>query len=78
MLRSKNLHRKRRGLSRIVAVVIYRQEQVESKLKESLRDKLPAYMIPSEIHFAESLPFNQNGKLDRKLLIQQIFMESKN
>lgn len=36
----------------------------ESVVIEKLKSKLPAYMIPSEIFFIESLPISQSGKLD--------------
>ena len=34
-------------------------------LKGHLADKLPAYMIPSEFHFAKDFPLTPNGKVDR-------------
>lgn len=33
-----------------------------------LKQKLPAYMIPKQIHGIETFPLNVNGKIDRKLL----------
>lgn len=38
------------------------------QLKSSLREKLPAYMVPEEIHLHNVLPKNANGKVDRKAL----------
>ena len=67
------VHGNRRGISSIVAVVSSNQEFVESELKEHLRIMLPAYMIPAEIHFEESLSRNQNGKLDRKQIAANLF-----
>ncbi|MFG2134299.1 amino acid adenylation domain-containing protein [Streptomyces sp. NPDC048751] len=37
-------------------------------LKDRLGESLPAYMIPSEFHWRESLPVTANGKVDRKAL----------
>ncbi|XOI99323.1 amino acid adenylation domain-containing protein [Paenibacillus polymyxa] len=37
-------------------------------LRESLAKELPAYMIPAYFIRMDSLPFNLNGKVDRKLL----------
>jgi amino acid adenylation domain-containing protein len=35
------------------------------KLRESLMEALPSYMVPHQVHLRERLPLNQNGKLDR-------------
>ncbi len=49
-------------------------------LLQACRQHLPAYMLPSHIELREgNLPRNPNGKIDRKLLAQQmqhLFMES--
>lgn len=37
-------------------------------IKEELRQKIPAYMVPELVHLCESLPKNANGKVDRKAL----------
>ena len=37
-------------------------------LKKQLRDKLPAYMIPTQIVILETLPLTPNGKIDRQAL----------
>lgn len=37
-------------------------------LKNSLKDVLPYYMIPSQIISIEAFPLNRNGKIDRNLL----------
>jgi pyochelin synthetase len=37
-------------------------------LKRFLKQKLPAYMIPSSIVIADSLPLTTNGKIDRRAL----------
>ena len=38
----------------------------EGGLKETLKSKLPKYMIPARIIFADSMPLTSNGKVDRK------------
>jgi len=38
------------------------------ELKAHLKQTLPDYMIPKKIVFLDSLPLNQNGKVDRKAL----------
>jgi len=35
-------------------------------IKKFLRNKVPAYMVPKKIVYVDQIPFNQNGKLDRK------------
>jgi acyl carrier protein len=37
-------------------------------LRRAVREKLPAYMIPSDFVFLKSLPLTPNGKVDRRLL----------
>lgn len=39
-----------------------------SQLKEYLAAKVPFYMVPSKIFSLPSFPFNNNGKVDRKIL----------
>jgi acyl-CoA synthetase (AMP-forming)/AMP-acid ligase II len=36
------------------------------QVKNTLRSKLPNYMIPKNIVFVDKLPLNSNGKIDRK------------
>jgi len=39
-----------------------------SRLREELRDELPAYMVPAAIVVLPELPLNRNGKVDRAAL----------
>ena len=55
-------------------VVVYRDEKIvlyyvgsikENELMIKLKDKLPAYMLPNEIHKESLVKYNMNGKIDR-------------
>jgi acyl-CoA synthetase (AMP-forming)/AMP-acid ligase II len=54
----------------------------EQALLSACKRHLPAYMLPSRIVFKQgNLPRNPNGKIDRKLLAQELqdaFMETVN
>lgn len=41
------------------------------RIKKSLRDLLPTYMVPQKILFVDDLPKNNNDKLDRSALIER-------
>jgi D-alanine--poly(phosphoribitol) ligase subunit 1 len=42
----------------------------DSELMNKLSEKLPVYMRPNVIKRIKQIPYNQNGKIDRKLLKQ--------
>lgn len=42
------------------------------ELLSSAAARLPPYMVPKEIRLIEELPLNQNGKIDRKALLQLV------
>lgn len=65
-------HRLRQQHGRIVAFVSSRSPVDEATLRQALRERLPAYMIPSQIEVLAELPKNANGKLDRKQLQQRL------
>ena len=44
------------------------QAALREALKQQLKQRLPAYMVPAHLLFLEQLPLNINGKLDRKAL----------
>ena len=41
---------------------------LELQIIEHCRGALPGFMVPQRVIFADSLPRNPNGKIDRKLL----------
>ncbi|CAA9299517.1 MAG: Polyketide synthase modules and related proteins, partial [uncultured Chloroflexia bacterium] len=63
-------HEDQRGEMQLVAYVVPEPEQAPatSELRESLKDKLPDYMVPSAFVVLETLPLTPNGKLDRLAL----------
>jgi amino acid adenylation domain-containing protein len=58
------------GDKRLVAyVVVGRPGSITTDaLRESLKQKLPAYMVPSRFVFLEKLPLTPNGKVNRRAL----------
>ena len=65
------LHTSHDGRSRIVAVIAADREFADEEIKRDLRSIIPSYMIPSQFHREHSLPKNQNGKVDRRRLIEK-------
>jgi acyl carrier protein len=55
---------------RLFAYVTANSEQRPSvlDLKRFLKERLPDYMVPSNVVFLEALPLTPNGKIDRKAL----------
>jgi D-alanine--poly(phosphoribitol) ligase subunit 1 len=43
-----------------------------ARLKTRLAERLPAYMVPRKILFADSFPMTPNGKVDRRKLAEQL------
>jgi amino acid adenylation domain-containing protein len=58
------------GNKRVVAYAVATGEVPPSAndLRQSLKDKLPEYMVPSAIVLLDALPLTPNGKVDRKAL----------
>jgi len=42
------------------------------RTREALRQRLPSYMVPAEVHELGTLPRNANGKIDRQALIADL------
>jgi thioesterase domain-containing protein len=59
-----------RGDKRLVAHVVSedRQDVTAAILREQLKRKLPAYMVPDAFAFLDELPVSSNGKIDRRAL----------
>jgi non-ribosomal peptide synthase protein (TIGR01720 family) len=58
------------GNKRLVAYVVEEPGTAVSarELRENLREKLPEYMVPTQLMKIEELPLTPNGKVDRKKL----------
>jgi D-alanine--poly(phosphoribitol) ligase subunit 1 len=57
--------REHAGFGRIVAAVATDQPVAEDAVRSTLRERLPGYMVPSDIKVLKRLPKNANGKIDR-------------
>ena len=59
-----------RGDKRLVAHVVSqdREDVTAANLREQLKRKLPAYMVPDTWVFLDALPLSSNGKIDRRAL----------
>ena len=62
------------GETKTLVSFIEKTEDVlsEEKIMEFCRKHLPWYMLPGKIIFMESLPLNENGKIDRKRLSEML------
>ncbi len=50
-------------------IVVFDNEKIDAiYLKKYLSEKLPSYMMPSQIQILDKMPVSQNGKIDRKAL----------
>ncbi len=64
------LAREDRGEKRLVAWVVPEREGAVAvpALRQALRERLPAYMVPAGFVLLERLPLTPNGKVDRRAL----------
>ncbi|MDH3499513.1 MAG: amino acid adenylation domain-containing protein [Acidimicrobiia bacterium] len=58
--------------NKILAYVVLEGDLEEQELKAHCKEKLPPYMIPDFFRVAEGLPKTSTGKIDRRLLADEI------
>jgi amino acid adenylation domain-containing protein len=57
------------GNNELVAYVVVKEATERTDIQAYLKEKLPAYMVPSRLFELEVLPHTSNGKIDRKTLL---------
>jgi acyl carrier protein len=64
------VHEESKEQKRLVGYIVFDQERdvPASELRDFLRDKLPAYMLPQLFVTLDELPLTANGKIDRAAL----------
>jgi D-alanine--poly(phosphoribitol) ligase subunit 1 len=60
------------GVARAIVGFVARNEIPVKHIREALRSRLPAHMVPAAIHELTALPVNATGKLDRRALIARL------
>jgi len=66
------LAQKNRFGNQQIHLVVEKNEMQREEIIEYLNDKIPYYMIPSNITVIETMPINANGKIDRSKLAKLI------
>jgi amino acid adenylation domain-containing protein len=56
----------------LLAAVVADAGASETQLRTALAAHLPGYMIPRKLFFVESLPLNENGKIDRGAVLTML------
>jgi len=58
------------GEKRLVAYAVAEEGVDKEELRQSLKERLPAYMIPARLVMVSELPLTENGKVDRLKLLE--------
>lgn len=59
--------------NRLIGLIRASEDKIDKlSIKKYLKTVLPAYMTPEEIVCFNRFPYNMNGKLDRKLLLEWV------
>lgn len=57
---------------RLIAFYTTKLDISGGEIREYLKDKLPAYMIPNQLILKSELPLTLNGKIDKKKLKSEL------
>ncbi len=49
-------------------IAFYQGEATQEELLKEIKQKIPAYMVPNKVNKIDRMPYNANGKIDRKEL----------
>lgn len=60
------------GVARAIVGFVAQSAVPAQSIRQALRDRLPAHMVPAQIHKVSALPQNAAGKLDRRALIARL------
>lgn len=72
------LYRDEHGANQLAAFVVVHDESIGlSGLRSNLRDSLPRYMYPAHLQIVPELPVGHAGKVDKKVLLNQISKNEK-
>ncbi len=67
------LQQDKQGDKKIIVFVVYKDGmQAEEELRNTLRAKLPAYMLPARYTAVSKIPLTINGKVDKAALLAQL------
>jgi acyl-coenzyme A synthetase/AMP-(fatty) acid ligase len=64
-----------KGKQLIVANLVCSRKMEAGLIKKALLDHIPKYMVPSIIRYVEEFPVNNNGKIDRRKISENTYLE---
>ncbi len=65
--------------NKLVAIVVRKEASAitEAEVKAACKERLPAYMVPDQVLFRTELPQTSSGKINKKVLVQELSKEAK-
>ncbi len=61
------------GVKRLIGYVVMEEEESGGggrRVREEVKERVPGYMVPSQVVEIEAMPLTPNGKIDRKALLR--------